>query len=208
MDLKPLFKLRQNGGRLSNTLNWYARWSHESQLITTLMHKVVANVPKYSMDSHSVCRIKNLFSTSAALVPQFVGFSCMALKLCHEQPNHRPSLHISPKPQNEWTQIEHNMCGLRVAWSSLWWYPSFPSASVVFSSKTDYVRVTHTLKQRVWVKMGVRCPLIDLAHRSGDHIARWLLIRLSIFGLWNIEAVEAGSWQRSHSIGLARTYML
>ena len=32
----------------------------------------VANVPKYSMDSHYVCR-QNRSSTSAAFVPQFVG---------------------------------------------------------------------------------------------------------------------------------------
>ena len=34
----------------------------------------MAHWPKYSVDSHYDCRLDNLSSTSAALVPQFVGF--------------------------------------------------------------------------------------------------------------------------------------
>ena len=29
------------------------------------------------------------------------------------------------KAPNEWTQMEHNMCGCRAARSSLWWWPVF-----------------------------------------------------------------------------------
>ena len=40
------------------------------------MHIIVANAPKWSMNLHRVHRLKNLSGTPAALVPQFVGFSC------------------------------------------------------------------------------------------------------------------------------------
>ena len=43
------------------------------------MHTEGANAPEYPVVSHYVCRAKKLFNTSAALVPQFVGFSSINL---------------------------------------------------------------------------------------------------------------------------------
>ena len=37
--------------------------------------------------------------------------------------NTRTGLEPSPKAPNEWTQIEHNICGRRAAWSAMWWWP-------------------------------------------------------------------------------------
>ena len=39
------------------------------------MHIVVANASKKLVDSHNVCRLEFLSDMSAALVPQYVGFS-------------------------------------------------------------------------------------------------------------------------------------
>ena len=41
----------------------------------------------------------------------------LAANWCNEQ-----SYTTFAKAPNDWTQIKHNMCGRRVAWSPLWWW--------------------------------------------------------------------------------------
>ena len=65
---RPLKKI--GGSSITNPLNYGATLDMHCEVI------VVANAQKYSVDLHYVCRQKNLLSTLAALVPQFVGLSC------------------------------------------------------------------------------------------------------------------------------------
>ena len=65
------FQLQPYGSRLSNTLI-----DMHCEVIA------IANAPKYSMDSHCVWRLQNLFATSATLIQQFMGFSCCCCCCC------------------------------------------------------------------------------------------------------------------------------
>ena len=62
------FKLLSNGSRWSNTLKWEALWNHCSCNL-----QIRQNIQFIRI---KVCRLKNLRSTSVALVPKFLGFSC------------------------------------------------------------------------------------------------------------------------------------
>ena len=52
-----------------------------------VVHIVVANAPKYSVDLHYVRMLENLSCTSAALVTQFVGFSHFIFRSPDVPPN-------------------------------------------------------------------------------------------------------------------------